>query len=516
LAIALLGLSFWLLMQWVSGQVYFLGLIWTPVVSLAGCALCIVIGTSFTEQPLRNAIALWLFVGCLIASLVSVIAQSEQFFDSQGLLSALGKPAGRLPSAHKAFAYVGQPNLLGTLHLMSYTGCVWMLSRFQLRASLVTILMCICLFGLALTGSRTGMLSLLVLCTVLLISGPGDSRIRRPVLISAAFFILVVLILKSGQILGAASGALDARHMGAAANRPVLEAVVQDSPRLRAWRFFLEGSASRPWTGYGWDQSHHAYLLTPNTQGAPTQSEMFVATHNLLLDLALYCGWPLAIVFSVVVTWQITRLWRHADPDRQWLLIALIPFGVHSMLELPHHYLFFLLPAGLLLGMAHPAPRHLGPSWNLPTWTVRCAVALLAIAWTLTVYDYLNIRHKKNVARFESIRIKNTSLMPYPDTLVLTHHSGWLDFARAKYTDKFKPEQLELFEQSVLFMPYKGHIFKLVILLSANNQPERARYWLSRACAWVPPHVCPDAKQEWQELQEEFPEIAHMAWPSQQ
>ncbi|MFM2111480.1 MAG: hypothetical protein RLZZ271_140 [Pseudomonadota bacterium] len=516
LAIAMLGLSFWVWMQWICGQVYFLGVIWTPVLALVGCAFCVAIGASLSEQPQRDALALSLFAGFLMASLVSVIAQSEQYFGAPGLLASIGKSPGRPAFFHKASAYLGQPNLLGTLHLMSWTGCVWMLAHRKLRAPLAAALMCICLLGLALTGSRTGMLSLLALCAVFLMTKQACSDIRAPVLKSAAFFVIVLLLLKSGQALVSIPGIHDVGHDASSHAGSSLQDVMQDSPRLRAWRMFLEGSLTQFWTGFGWDQSHQVYLLSPNTQGSPTMSEMFVATHNLILDLALYCGWPLAIVFTMIVAWQIKRLWQQGTPDRRWFLIALIPLGIHSMLELPHHYLFFLLPAGLMLGMAHPASPPLRPYWQMSPWTARVVVGLMVIAWGLTVYDYVNIRHKRNVTRFEIIRIKNTSLMPYPDTFVLTHQDGWLDFARAKYSEKFKPEQLAMFEQSVMLMPTKGHIFKLAILLSANNQPDRAKYWLSRACAWTPPHTCPDAKQEWQQLQEEFPEIAHLSWPTQQ
>ena len=73
--------------------------------------------------------------------------------------------------------------------------------------------------------------------------------------------------------------------------------------------------------------------------------------HNLVLDLVLWNGVPLGLLLVGALAWWAWRQVRDAQTAQQrLLLLALGLLLLHALLELPHLYAFFLLPAAAMAG----------------------------------------------------------------------------------------------------------------------------------------------------------------------
>src|SRR5690606_26577776 len=89
------------------------------------------------------------------------------------------------------------------------------------------------------------------------------------------------------------------------------------------------------------------------------------STHNLVLDLLVFTGLLGAIPFLLLLgAWVVRTLKHPASLGRIAAVLMLGSLGLHAMLELPHWYGFFLLPAAMLMGALDPRTLRL-PSGRL-------------------------------------------------------------------------------------------------------------------------------------------------------
>jgi O-antigen ligase len=145
-----------------------------------------------------------------------------------------------------------------------------------------------------------------------------------------------------------------------------------------AWHMFL----ARPWLGGGWgDYAWNQYVQT-DTLG---RVEMSMNAHNIVLDLLAKSGLVGALAVIVPLAWWAVavsrRLWR---PEVAFLCAIAAVVMVHSMLEYPLHYVFFLFPFVFVLGYLDEKVLR-APSGAL-TWLLSgvitvCGAALVARLW---------------------------------------------------------------------------------------------------------------------------------------
>jgi O-antigen ligase len=150
--------------------------------------------------------------------------------------------------------------------------------------------------------------------------------------------------------------------------------------RLGIWRDSLQLLAEHPWTGVGFGEFNFAWTLTvlPNRPVA-----FFDHTHNLLLQWAVELGIPVAVLLTAAVLWMLWRLGkaafgRNADNTRarvlRPLLVCLLILGVHSQLEYPLWYAYFLLPAAFWAGLGLAMARGVPPAGERSGDTVPAAL----------------------------------------------------------------------------------------------------------------------------------------------
>ena len=125
-----------------------------------------------------------------------------------------------------------------------------------------------------------------------------------------------------------------------------------------------------PWAGVGFGEFNFAWSLTP-FPGRPVA--FFDHTHNLPLQLAVELGLPLGLLVLALLLWALLlaqraalRAGAHADPAQAplqraaFMMVFLIL--VHSLLEYPLWYAYFLLPAAFAFGLGLAEPAEASPA----------------------------------------------------------------------------------------------------------------------------------------------------------
>ncbi|WP_421888139.1 Wzy polymerase domain-containing protein [Methylibium sp.] len=283
------------------------------------------------------AFAWWIAgIGCTVVALVQYVVPSL----ADGWLIAVNSSPGR------AVGNMRQPNHLATALLCAMVMTAWLWQAGRLRAPWAAISLFAMVLAVALSASRTGALSL----GVLLLWAVVDRSLPRAARWALALTPMAYFIFWAGL---AEYAAWQQAHFYAA-ERLQSNADISSS-RFAIWRNALTLIAQNPWTGVGWGNFNFAWTFTPFPDRPVA---FFDHTHNLPLQLAVEIGLPATALVLGLFGWALWRArgaWRMAGeqpghPARA-AFVMLVVLGVHSLLEYPLWYAYFLLPAAWALGV---------------------------------------------------------------------------------------------------------------------------------------------------------------------
>ena len=270
---------------------------------------------------------------------------------AMGLLQYLGLAAHFSPfinyvEAGQAYANLRQRNQLATLLAIGLAALFWRQAQAASRApsdkrrpathALITLLVMLLVSADAASGSRAGLLQLLLLLALGLVWRQGRVTLVFAVLGYAA----------AAMALPHLAG-LDPLHSGILGR--VGEVTEPCASRLTLWSNVLHLIVQKPWFGWGWGELDYAHFVSLYPGGR--FCEILGNAHNLPLHLAVELGLPFALVSCGLLLWLVVRAkpWREPDATRQlaWTVLAVI--GLHSMLEYPLWYAPFQLAALLAM-----------------------------------------------------------------------------------------------------------------------------------------------------------------------
>jgi O-antigen ligase len=368
-------------------------------------------------------------VGSALVALVQVFAPS---LADGTFIAASGTPG-------RAVGNLRQPNHLASLLLWGLIALVWLGEARLLPRAVVQLFAAPVLVGVVLSASRTGIVGALLLAAW----GAADRRLSRP---GRALLIAMPL----GYALAWAALAGWAHLTGASlAAETRLTAAGGDlsSSRFAIWSDTLGLLRTVPWTGVGFGEFNYAWSLSAFPH-RPTA--FFDHTHNLPLHLLVELGLPLGGLVLALLAVALVGAWRAAAadagpaPTTRAALAMVVMIGVHSLLEYPLWYGYFLLPAafafGLVLGRPD-APPVAGRTRLLPVVSAGLMAAAL-----LSVLDYQRV-----VVIFAPPRDAAplaTRILEGQRSIFFAHHA---DYAAATATTQ--PEQfLDAFDGATHFL----------------------------------------------------------------
>ncbi len=370
---------------------------------LACAALMASAGASAARGPQRSAAFVALGWGLLTAGVLSAVVALLQVLApgwTDGSLIARTTVVGR------AMGNLRQSNHLCSLLLWALVAAVMLHGLRRLPGAALALLVPLLVLAVELSASRTGAVGLLLL----LLWGLLDRQLPR----SARLWLLATPLLYALAWAGMAWwGDISQQTLGAGARAAAegglggLEGLggggASPNARPNIWRNTLALIAANPWAGVGFGEFNFAWSMTAFVN-RPTA--FFDHSHNLPLQLMVELGLPLSLVVLALLAtalWQAgRRAWAATGEIAMlarsgWMLVLMI--GLHSLLEYPLWYAYFLLPAalawGLVLGLpprgAEPAHRQPGTRPTSPALAGMAAGLLMAAAGAYAVLDYQRV-----------------------------------------------------------------------------------------------------------------------------
>lgn len=444
-------------LQYATKQVPFVGDAVVSSLYLFGLLAAIVLGYCLCRlEGLMHS--LW------IAALVSAAIGLAQWLNVE--VAVFGMYVVPSSLGARAMGNMGQANQLATLLLMGMGALVWVFERRTIHSVGFGLGIAFMSVVLVLTQSRSGMVGALLMAVYLGWMKPASfSRItRKAVLGWLLCFALATLLLPSVSDWLRQEGV---RTLQDAA--PIHE-------RWTMWQQVGYAITQSPWVGFGWNQT--AVAQTVGAMVYP--GKLFTAySHSVVLDVLAWCGIPLGLLLlGLTAWWLLTRMKASTGLDAVVGMACLLPFAVHSLLEFPFAYAYFLIVAGLLIGLveAKVAPK---PTTTVPTpWGWVMLLLLLPVgAWL--VYEYVLIEDDFRVVRFENLRTGSTPpSYEVPHVQLLTQLGAMLQARRLEIKPNLSAVDLENLRVVTHRMPDNVLRYRYALALALNHQIAAARLQL--------------------------------------
>ncbi len=432
------------------------------IAALLAAAVICGLGARCRDLPgVLDAIA----VAVIIGGLLTVAIELVQVFRVPNLPEPFFSmtPTG---SARRMWGNLNQPNHVGTYLAFGLAACLFLSHRHRKWLGLLTVAVLALLLGMALTFSRVTWIHIAVVGLLAGIPLAAETRGRawpmRLFALCGPVLLLALAYQSWGWLIALANNAWALDLPGSMGQR------MQEGVGLRpllwkhAWHIFL----AHPWFGGGWgDYAWNQYVQT-DTVG---QVEMSMNAHNIVLDLLAKAGVAGLLAVLVPLAWWAFDLpKRLRSPDVAFLSAVIAVMLVHSLLEYPLHYVFFLFPFAFVLGLLDsktlrfPSPP---VAWGFSGVIVVLGAVLLVRLWA----DY---RVLERLYFTPGARIESAGHSGGP--MLLTPYATLVVAMNASVTEQTAPSLVKLERQAVQFYPASSTIQRYALALAFEGKNEEA------------------------------------------
>lgn len=154
-----------------------------------------------------------------------------------------------------------------------------------------------------------------------------------------------------------------------------------DGQRLYNLRIAQISIKSHPLLGVGPDRFFQLSVEAMNVLSRNSSSRFAEHSHNLLAQLTTEFGVPLAVLVLVLGVFWVLNSGAKKYLENAWALLCVTIIGLHSMVEYPLWYAYFLLPFAFFLGVGDRNRPWLSFEVSPKAVKVVALLGLLVLAW---------------------------------------------------------------------------------------------------------------------------------------
>ena len=462
-----------------QGLLYILYLLFAALLMLLGARL----RTCFGLEKVATVLAIFLLIGAESSALIGVI---QHFRWNTPLNSVIA-----MKTSSSVFGNLAQPNHYANYIALGLISLGLIYRQHRLKAGYVAMLATPLLFVMTLSGSRSTWLYLLMMTGLAWWVSRHDMQRRfllRYCLLLIIGFGLMHLIIKLPFMAGTA-GSMDTmqRLFGAADSGGI---------RLYIWHEAWLMLTQSPWLGVGFGQfAWHHFQLLPVLQPSNI-SGLYNNAHNLFFQIAAEAGLAGLLVLFVSLGVWLHGL-RHATMNvaHWWGLAALGILAIHSLLEYPLWYTYFMAVTAILLGVLDET--HYGLELRRVGRMSLMAILLLGLMTLIQLRSsYQQLKDVLAVRPVSSVVDVAEAFQRTRDGLVSIHGKSiltpYVEVFMGGFTDISAGHlgvKLELNDRIMRYIPTQAVVYRQAFLLAQNGQIEQAKQLLEQAIWSYPNHV---------------------------
>lgn len=491
-------LQWGLAVQPLSGQA------WMASSYIAGVAIAFALGHAGAMAGGERLLKI-LFAALVLGAALNVPIQVIQWFQwySDAMDSALMMIVTPIKSSERPSGLILQPNQLATIQVWGLVALTWLRYRGHVGWIVFLATFAFIGIGLGLTQSRAGLLEMLVVALLF------TWAFHRPGWRALPWTWWLMLGL---QLVWAANFTQVVEWLNVpTAAEARLSSI--DGARLDAWRAFIGAIGEQPWTGYGIGDVGYAYTALASERPEMFIGQRFAHAHNIVIDVLLWVGVPLGLLILLACSVWGVRCLKACAPHRQLVfpVAVLLSMGVHAMLELPHHFLYFLVPAALCAGWLHASVARQVWSGSKAIWAVAGA-AILAMSAVVS-YEYFPYQERYTEWRFENSRVGRRPDIEVKPPLLLNQIHDEMALYRLQYDDSLTLERLSWVDAAAAAVASPPGYYAAAKANGILGRPEKARDWMMRYNATMGSDHVKVAQAIWRRDQNLHPELVGLTWP---
>jgi hypothetical protein len=263
---------------------------------------------------------------------------------------------------------------------------------------------------------------------------------------------------------------------------------------IRRWIWYEAALifAGHPILGAGIGQfAWEHFLLGPELHN-PLIYGIYNNAHNIVMQTAAEMGAAGLLLFAGMLGLWIRQAYRASRSIYHWWGFGVLAvLGIHSLLEYPLWYTYFLGIAALMLGMLDSTTHRLESvrigRVSLATVLLLGAVSLIQVWQGYRKLETLTRPQPEGVSRAEFAgRLmevhKQFLVQPYVEAMLSNMSEGQAG----------RLEAVRNVNESVMhFMPIASFVYREVYLLALSGEQDEAKLQLERAI-WAYPGACPE------------------------
>jgi len=477
------GLALLLLLHGVLGWAPYFGQALMGALYLAWAGVLIVAVRALTRLCGFGAVSTVIAGGLVAGALLNAFIGVVQHF---GLTTPLDGYIVR-PQSMAIFGNMGQPNHYAAYVTLGLFGLAFLHGRGRFGWMATAVLAAPMLFVLGLSGSRSVWLYLLtafVLAAWLKASNKSSQEGRRLFMVCGAAIIVHSAI----QGMVGAGWLRPASRESVTAIERLFSGAASLTERFEVWQAAWRIAWESPLLGIGWGAFAAHFYEHAASRGM--SAGLFNNAHNIVLHLFAETGLiGVAALCVPLLIWLLPQLRQTRDSGQWWLWAALAVIAIHSCLEYPLWYAYFMGIAALLLGLA-PATGFVP---RLARRGRMFAVAVIGIGAFNTLFLWMDYRELEGLYL---VTVKQERKIDMTDTVLRLHRNTlltpYVELVGA-YSLAVEEQNLvwrrQLVDRVVRFNPLPALLYRQVLLLAMSQRSDeaRARLQLAQRAHPVPP-----------------------------
>lgn len=474
---------------------YILYLLFAALLMLLGAGL----RASFGVDRVAVVLSFALLTGTELSALIAVL-QHYQWHTPLDAVIVMQVSSG-------VYGNLAQPNHFADYIALGLASLGLLSQQRRLKSGYAILLAIPLLFAMTLSGSRSSWLYLLLMIFLAWRMSRREAAMRpllRYSLLLLAGFGLMHLIVQLPFMAGAENSTNTVQRLLAYNGGGDTGGSVRLYLWHEAWLIFMQS----PWLGTGFGQfAWHHFQLLPLLR-ASNISGLYNNAHNLIFQLAAEAG--IAGLLALLASFGV---WfyglRRALPSAAhwWGYAALGVLAIHSLLEYPLWYSYFLAIASILLGTFDETSYRLAkPNF----WRISLVPVLLLGLLTLVQLrgDYQLLKgtaaiHPESGDVAEANQLARKGLLAVQGGSLLSPYAEMLIISFAEVNDDKIKQKIALGANVIRFNPVAVVVYRQAFFLAQGGQLDMAERLLEQAIWSYPDNA--DARRLLQSLAEKDP-----------
>ena len=484
--ITLFPLTFILVLipQAAFGMLPYFAQLLTPALYLIWAAFLIAVAHDLKKTLGIEETALTLAAFLVVGGLLSALAGYAQHFDVYGTFGGLVLRK----TAQDVYGNLAQRNHFANYVVLAMVSLVYLFARRFIRLRTLVGCAMFMLPALALSGSRSIWLYLAVLLaisgSVRVCGGAGEHR-----RIAGALLGLTAMFVAAQWV-----ASLPFFQVGAPIplGERLFEEGASGSIRLQLWREALAMFLQSPWLGVGFGNFAWQHFLQQAQGPVAVVDGLFNNAHNVVLHALAETGLAgFTVIAAGAVAWA-SGVFRSPPAAELWWMMALAAvIGVHSLLEFPLWYAYFLGIFAVVVGLgsARAVPMRIASAGR---WVVVGGLVAGGINAVAVLDGYLDLERAVAVRVLESQEEKDRYRRAFVDAGRDPLLEPYADFGLSAAIEA-SPEnlggKLHFNERVMRLAPTARVVYTQAILLALNGDAAHARRLFRQAMTVYPNHL---------------------------